>query len=152
MTTNAYSTDYQTLRPDDTVGHAIATVLEHRVLDLPVVDSKGHLIGILKVDRLLAGLLPKAAMLGDALPDLSFVSDTVEQLGEKLTALEPKKVRDVMEQPEPVVHPDTHIVEMVLLLQRGANALPVVERKDRRLVGMVSTRDILTALRAAGGR
>jgi CBS domain-containing protein len=40
----------------------------------------------------------------------------------------------------------------VLLLHNGANNVPVVDKDSRRLVGMVSARDLLTALQPRAGK
>lgn len=147
-----YNDRFHALGESDTVGHAIEIALENRLTDLPVVDDRGRLAGLLTVSHLLGLLLPKAALLGDALPDLAFVQDTPEQLAAKLAGLANHEVSEFMAAPEHVAHPDTAVTELVLLLQRGAGSVPVVERDTRRLVGMVSARDILTALRPGGGR
>ncbi len=39
----------------------------------------------------------------------------------------------------PVVHPDTPLMETVLLLLRSRIALPVVDKNTGRLVGMISS-------------
>jgi CBS-domain-containing membrane protein len=103
-----------------------------------------------KLDRLYATLLPKAALIGYGVPDLAFVSDTLGQLREKKREIEDLAVRDFVVRPHDVVHPDTPPLEIVLLLHHGVNAIPVLERKSGKLVGMVSARDLLTALRAKG--
>ena len=54
--------------------------------------------------------------------------------------------------PTHVVFPDTSPLEIVLLLHQGANNVPVVDRVGGRLVGMVSARDLLTALRSEEGK
>ncbi len=41
------------LKPSDTVGHALALLLEMRLRHLPVVDSQGMLVGLVSEDRLL---------------------------------------------------------------------------------------------------
>ena len=54
--------------------------------------------------------------------------------------------------PTQVVYPDSSPLEIVLLLHQGANNIPVVDREGGRLVGMVSARDLLTALQSEEGR
>ena len=57
-------------------------------------------------------------------------------------------VRHFAVKPDHVVHPDTSPMEVVMLLYKGANNVPVVDRDSGRLVGMVSARDVLAALQA----
>lgn len=146
-----YSTDHPTLNDSDTVGEAMRRMLADRVYDLPVVDSGGGFVGMFKLDRLYAELLPKAALIGFGIPDLAFVSDTLGQLRERMREIEHRAVHEFVVKPSHVVHPDTSPLELVLLLHQGVNNIPVVDPGNGRLVGMVSARDLLTALHGQGG-
>jgi len=141
-----FNHQFEALRDTDTVAEATERMLDHRVSDLPIVDAAGKLVGIFKLDRLLAGLLPSAALVGYWMPDLAFVSDDIDTLRRKMRELDAATVREFAVKPEHVIHPDTAPVEVVLQLYRGANNLPVVERDTGRLVGMVSARDLLAVL------
>jgi CBS-domain-containing membrane protein len=143
-----FSREFDALKDTDTVADATRRMLERRVSDLPVVDAAGKLVGMFKLDRLLAALLPAAALVGYGMPDLTFVSDDLEALREKMRALDAREVRDFAVMPEHVVHPDTAPLEIVLQLYRGANSVPIVERESGRLIGVASARDVLTALHA----
>jgi CBS domain-containing protein len=143
-----FSHEFDALKDTDTVADATRRMLLHRVSDLPVVDAAGALVGVFKLDRLLAGLLPAAALVGYGMQDLAFVSDDLETLRDKMRAVDARPVRDFAVAPEHVVHPDTAPVAIVLQLYRGANSIPVVERESGRLVGVVSARDVLAALHA----
>lgn len=145
-----FNREFESLKDTDSVAEATRRMLENRVSDLPVVDAAGKLVGMFKLDRLLAGLLPAAALVGHGMPDLAFVSDDIDQLRTKMLKLDRARVREFAVKPEHVVHPDTAPVEIVLQLYRGANNLPVVERASGRLVGMVSAREVLAALHGKG--
>lgn len=146
--TVVFNTAFPLLKDTETVAHAIQRMLDDRVSDLPIVDASGRVIGMFKLDRLYASRLPKAALIGYGVPDLAFVSDTLGQLRERMREIEHLAVRDFVVKARGVVHPDTPPLEIVLLLPQGVNAIPVVERDGGRLVGVVSARDLLTALRA----
>jgi CBS domain-containing protein len=143
-----FNRDFDALKDTDTVADATRRMLAHRVSDLPVVDATGRFVGMFRLDRLLAALLPAAALVGYGMPDLSFVADDLEALCEKMRALDARPVGDFAAMPEHVVHPDTPPLEIVLQLYRGANNLPVVDRNDGRLAGVVSARDVLSVLHA----
>jgi CBS-domain-containing membrane protein len=147
-----YQTDFSRLKDADTVGEALRRMLDDRVYDLPVVDAKGRLVGMFKLDCVYATLLPKAALIGYGMPDLAFLSDTLGQLREKMREIEPHAVHEFVVKPTHVIYPDTSPLEIVLLLHQGANNIPVVDRDGGRLVGMVSARDLLTALQAEEGK
>jgi CBS domain-containing protein len=141
-----YKTAFPSLRDADTVADAMRRMLDDRVSDLPVVDAAGTFIGMFSLDRLYGALLPKAALIGEGMSDLAFVSDTLGQLREKMREIEHLPVRELTVSPEHVVHPDTTPVQVVLLLHQGANNVPVVAPETGMLVGMVSARDVLMAL------
>jgi CBS domain-containing protein len=147
-----YQTDFARLEATDTVGDALRLMLDNRVYDLPVIDAGGAFLGMFTLGQLYSLLLPRAALLGHGMPDLGFVSDTIKQLREKMREIEHDTVRDFVVKADDVIHPDTPPVEIVLLLHKGANNVPVVDRDSGRLVGMVSARDLLTALEAGEGK
>lgn len=139
-----YTTDFVALKDTDTVGDATAQMLRHRVTDLPVVDGTGKLLGLFKLDRVFASLLPKAALLGYGMPDLNFVADTLDDLRTHMHTIEHEPVTSFVMQPH-TVRPESSPLELVLLLYRGANSVPVVS-DDGKLLSMVSARDLLAAL------
>ena len=147
-----YKTEFPSLRDTDTVAEATRRMLDNHVSDLPVVDGSGALVGMFRLDRLFAVLLPRAVTLGDGVPDLAFMSDTIEQLRERMREIEGTAVREYAVEPDHVLRPETSPLEAVLLLYKGANAIPVVAAGNGKLVGMVSARDVLSALQPAGAK
>jgi CBS domain-containing protein len=147
-----YQTDFPRLAETETVGVALERMLGNRVSDLPVVDASGALLGMFKLEKLYAKLLPRAALLGRGMQDLSFLSDSLDEMRGRMRDIEDDPVRDYVEKVDAVIHPDTPPVETVLLLHNGANNVPVVDRDSGRLVGMVSSRDLLVALRPGSGK
>ena len=145
-----YKTTFPSLKDTDTVADAARRMIEDRVSDLPVVDASGAFVGMFKLDRLFAALLPKAALLGEGMADLAFVSDTLGQLREKMKEIEHLPVREFSVKPDRVVHPDTPPLQVILLLHHGANNIPVVAPETGKLAGMVSARDVLLALSEGG--
>ena len=141
-----YQTDFPKLAATDTVGVALRRMLDESLPDLPVIDASGALLGMFKLVELYATLLPKAALLGHGVPDLAFVSNTLGQLRERMHEIEDDPVRNYVVKPDHVIHPETPPLEIVLLLYQGAHNVPVVDRDSGRLVGMVSARDLLTAI------
>ncbi len=141
-----YTTDFIVLRTTDTVGSATNRMLQHRVADLPVADAAGRFVGMFRIDRVFADLLPKAALIGYGMPDLGFVSSNIDDLRAHMRKIENHPVQDYVVRPEQVVHPDTSPLEIVLLLYRGMNNVPVVDPASGQLVGLVSARDLLAAL------
>ena len=147
-----YNTDFSKLDDTETVGEALQRMLADRVSDLPVVDGSGKLIGMFKLEELYASLLPKGALIGKGMTDLSFASETLAELREKMDEIDDRPVHEFVVVPRHVVHEDTTPLEIVLLLHQGENNVPVVDRAGGRLIGMVSARELLIALLPGGKR
>jgi CBS domain-containing protein len=139
------------LHRSDTVGTAAQHILSHHLRHLPVVDEQGRYLGIFGIYSLLRLTLPKAATIEGGLEDLSFISGSLGDLGEHLRQMESESVLVGLRQDIPVVHPDTPLMETVLLLLRARIALPVVERDTGRLVGMISSWEALERIVSSRG-
>jgi CBS domain-containing protein len=109
-------------------------------------------LGVFGADRLLAMLLPRVATLESGVSDLAFVSDTLDDLREKMRAVAARPVGEFIERDATVVHRDTPLPEIMLLLYRGENDLPLVERGSNKLLGVVSAADVLHAVGTGDGR
>jgi CBS domain-containing protein len=121
------TTELQTVAPDTTVSDAAARMAAAHIGCLPVVEGR-RLVGILTRTDILAErgrLLFKGQRA--AVPSAS-------------TVMTAAPVR---------VHPETDVIDAVVLMVRhGVRHLPVVDGQER-LVGMVSERDLRTALGSA---
>jgi CBS domain-containing protein len=132
----------------ETFGGALNLMLERKVRVLPVVDENGVYRGIFDLHDVWKTLLPKATMLGmSSLTDLSFVSDAQDILREKLAEAGARPVGEFLDMPVAPIHPDTPVKEAMLLFYQHDGDIPVVEKKTKRLVGIVSPWEILNALR-----
>lgn len=111
-----------TISPDATVEAALKVLVESGVTGLPVVDASGRLKGIFtETDR------------------LHLLSSDRDTAG--------VRVRDVMTNGVVTVDEDTTIDQISQLLLR-ANIRRVPVMRDGKIVGVVSRRDLVRALRA----
>jgi hypothetical protein len=76
--------------------------------------------------------------------------DTGDGLCGRMRTLFAGSMREYAIKPERVVHPDTAPVEIGLPC--GSDSLTVIARKDGRLAGMVSAREVLAAPHAGAER
>lgn len=140
------------LRPDDTVGAALALLLRSRYLALPVVDGERRYLGLFAKSRLFGLMLPSIVALEDVLPklahltDLAYLSDDLADLRERFERLRERPVGPFADREAPTLKPDSPLMEAVLLVFRTRNFVPVVDPVSGRLVGVVSTWDILGKL------
>lgn len=114
-----------TIGPGASIEEAAALMRDHRIHSLPVVDEAGNLEGIL-TDTDLLGAISKAAM-------------PARNLGAV-------RVAEVMTPDPTTVELDADIEDAAgKLLEGGFRHLPVVDA-DGRLTGMISERDVRSAL------
>lgn len=140
---NLLSENSLRLKDNDTISTAAQMLLANKLSALPVVDAAGRYLGIFSMNRLLSLLLPKAVLIEGGVTDLSFMSDPMEILCERMREHGPQPVGVVLEKNARVLHPDTPLLETVLLLYRGENDIPVVDRDSGQLLGMVAGADLL---------
>ena len=134
------------LLKDDAVADALEALVEHGASALPVVDASGQFLGVFGMREVVGMLLPRAALLADGL-DLSFVADSIAQLGDRLGRLAGEPVGAHMA-PHRTIRRETAVVEALLLLYRGDAWLPVVD-KDGRLNGIVTAANALARISEA---
>ena len=129
-----------TIDPQAPVGTAVAVMRERRLRHLPVVDDRGHLVGIV-TDRDL-----RSAMLGPAIAEYA---DTAERgrLRALAADLDDMRVSHVMTWDARTTEPEAPIAQAAAVMADArVGSLPVVE--GSRLVGILTERDVLRALAA----
>jgi len=146
-------TEVVTLRPEDSVSHAISVLIDHDIGGAPVVDDDGRPVGLLSDGDLVVrqGYLhvPSVYSLflerGQSFPPPSVVQFDIE-LRKALGAT----VAEVMD-PSPVTCREDESVEDIAtrMLDHGVRRLPVV--RHGRLVGIVARGDLLRLLAPSSG-
>jgi len=132
------SFDPVTIEAGATVARALDRMVDGGIRHLPVVDSRGDLVGIVSIDDLAA--------------TLPFPSSPQERLAEAArgqASMEPMRVGEAMTFGPETVAPDEPIEEAARrMAARAIGCLPVVDGQGR-LVGLLSETDLLRSL--AGG-
>ena len=142
-------TNPATVPPEASVEDVVATLREHQLPGVPVVDSDGRCVGIItEADLVMAGEnadlhLPHYFELFGGLVFLESLGRFEGRLRKAFAA----NAADMMTRDPDTVDPDTSVRAAARLLHgSGHNRLPVVE--DGRLVGVVTRLDVLGALAA----
>ena len=138
------STDVATLRPDDTVEHAADVLAGKDVGALPVVDTDGKLLGILRDDDLVASearvhvpTFINFLGLGMAFPG------EMKHLEKELKKIAGATAKDIMTADPPTIAADATLEDAATILHdRGVNSLPVLDADDK-VVGIVARADIV---------
>ena len=138
-----------TVAPETSVEDVVATLREHQLPGLPVVDSDGRVAGIAtEADLVLPDQdgdlhIPHYVNLFGGTVFLESLSRFEGRLRKAFAAT----AEDMMTRDPDTVAPDTGVREAARLIHdTGHNRLPVVE--DGRLVGVVTRIDVLGALAA----
>jgi CBS domain-containing protein len=137
MTRNVVS-----LQPETTVFQAADLMLEHRISGLPVVDSDGHIIGIVTEGDFLRR--SETGTQRERPRWLQFLLGP-GRLAEEYVRSSSRKVEDVMTRSVHTIREDTPLSDAVELMERHRiKRLPVL--RDNKLVGIVSRANLLHAL------
>jgi len=83
-----------TLRPTDTVATAAERILKHHLRHLPVIDEQGRYLGTFSVYSLLKLTLPKAVLDKHGLDNVSFVTESLDDLAQRLGGRRDEPVKD----------------------------------------------------------
>jgi len=117
------ATDLVTITPDTELMRAVYLLVEHDVSGMPVVDENGNLVGILTERDCIATAINAGYF---------------DEAG--------GSVRDFMSSPVETAEPDDSLMDIADRLSKSTyRRFPVVE--DGRLVGLISRRDVLEALK-----
>lgn len=124
-----------TVGPKSSVKLAVRLLDEHQITSMPVVDSTGHLVGVVS----------EADVLRDTVPPDRRVHERLVEMTAPPVHLQ---VTDVMTHLPVSVTPDEDLSRAVeLLVDTQIKSLPVVS--SGRVVGMVSRRDVIAVLARA---
>ncbi|MCP4288245.1 MAG: CBS domain-containing protein [Gammaproteobacteria bacterium] len=127
------------IRASDTIAHGAKQIMAKQRRDLPVVDDEGRFQGMLTANCLLYLVLPKAATMERGLDALPFVQNSLDDLRERLKKYLDKPITLCLKKKDvAVVHPDTPMLETLLILYHAKSNLPVVEKNTGKLVGTIS--------------
>ena len=126
-----------TVTPDTVVSEALSTMRQNNVRRMPVLDRKGHLVGIIsEKDLLYASPSPATSL-------------NVYEIGYLLSKL---KIREIMSKDVITVTEDAPLEEAArIMVDNRVSGLPVVD--GDKVLGIITETDIFkTLLEMMGGR
>ena len=135
-----------TIRNKETVHDALLLMVENRLAALPVVNQAGRCVGVISQSDLIAEARDKdleneELAAGHSLAELIFGATSFDELTSE-------RVEDMMSDQVVMAAPDELVTSVAdKMLGQQVHHIPVVDGQEN-LVGIVSTMDILAALRA----
>ena len=140
----------ESLYADDPAGTAIDFMVRKHMGLVPVTDREGKFVGMISGDRLMHFMLPRtvSAFLGikRGMKRASFLHESSEEMQERLDVLRDRPIGDLVERHAKVCHPDTPLIDALMLIKHKQYVVPVVDH-DCTLVGAISFFSVLYALR-----
>jgi nitrogen PTS system EIIA component len=128
------------VHPDDTIEQAIDVMKKHDLVYLPVVDAQNRFLGKIYMLNILMLAYPDYMLQLQDVPS-SGSSRAFEELTEKESRM---KVRDLYDSaPEKAVDQDMNVYSMGFSFIKNKWRHAAVIDKDKKVVGIVSLRDIL---------
>lgn len=146
------ATSYPVLTSGMTLIECVRTLLQNRLLAMPVVDGDGKYLGHFRKNLVISAVLPQVAVHEERFDriarmiDSGLLSDTMAEVRERFLAIAGEPVSLHMDKEAPVLRPDQPLVSAMIYLFRGRNFLPVVDPASGMLVGVVSAWDILESI------
>ena len=134
------------MKQSESVAKAMRMLLDNRLLGLPVVDANGRYLGMFLRSRLVALLLPRIVQLEESMPQVARlveVGDTLDDARDRLARVANDPVGKYLQTDTPILRRDTPVMNAVLFLYRARSYLPVVDEASGKLLGVVSTWDVL---------
>ncbi|WP_456423448.1 CBS domain-containing protein [Thermococcus sp.] len=123
--------DVVTLKPDDTVAKALATMRDHAISRIPIVDEEGKLEGLITLHDLIVRFIKPR-----------FRAKAGELAGEKIPPFS-MPLRDVMIRGVITILPDAKVREAIATMRdNDIDGLVVVNENDR-VVGILTVKDLL---------
>lgn len=145
------TTQVITVKPTDTLRHAVLKMAVDNVSGAPVVDNRNHVLGMLSQTDILRLILKYQQKLdsgtgGEILLNESFDSDTADAALNNISAeFANMKVEDVMVRTTIYTSADARIIEVLkMMMAADIGRLPVLEQGV--LVGTISRSDIIFAI------
>jgi len=120
-----------TLKPDDTVAKALATMRDHAISRIPIVDEEGKLEGLVTLHDLIVRFIKPR-----------FRAKAGELAGEKIPPFS-MPLRDVMIRGVITILPDAKVREAVATMKDNDIDGLVVVNENNKVVGVLTVKDLL---------
>jgi len=138
--------EIKSIPPEMNARKALGLLVKTGMSGFPVIDAKGEAVGVFTEKEILSAILPGYLK---AVGSFVYAADSKAEL-KKLAGLEKFLVKDLMRKEVPTLEEDATLTEASrMMLTKSERRLIVV--KGNIAVGVVTRRDVVTALAAEAG-
>lgn len=135
---------------DEPAGKAIDFMVEKHMGLVPVTERDGTFAGLISGDSLMHFMLPKAistmSRIKRGMKHASYLDESAEEMQERLEAVREKTTGELADRNVKTVHPDTPLIDALMLITDKQYVVPVVDEKSK-LLGAISFFSVLYGLR-----
>jgi CBS domain-containing protein len=136
-----------TISPNASVEAAVKMMEEHQITGLPVIDEQNRVVGILSEGDLLVRESPMKPPLYMTLLGSIIYFESPTQFHQHIKKSLGMLVQDVMTEKPITISPEASLSDAAqVMLDKRVNRLPVVDA-DRKLVGIITRHDLVSALK-----
>lgn len=140
MTTNIYK-----VHEDTGLKELAQLFVEHNVNAMPVVDTEGHLVGMISQTDLVEQDKPLHIPTVISLFDWVIYLESPKRFAEEVDKVTARKVGEICSRDVITCGPETSVSEIAdLMVENKAHLVPVLE--DGQLVGVVARLDIIRSM------
>lgn len=137
------------LYADEPAGRAIDFMVEKHMGLVPVTERDGTFAGLISGDSLMQFMLPKAvsamSQIKRGMQSASYLDESAEELLERLEAVREKTIGELADHDVTAVHPDTPLIDALMLIRHKQYVVPVVD-DENKLLGAISFFSVLYGL------
>lgn len=125
--------------PGSSLRDALDSFVRARVNCLPVVDTKGVLLGVIDASEVIRKSIPEYLFMMNHVKFLSSFEPFEKIFREEYS----QKVEEYMTQPKLMISPNTPLIQVTMSLMRGEAQTIFVVGEDKKYLGMISIEDIV---------
>ena len=143
------------LYADELAGNVIDFMVEKHMGLVPVTERDGTFAGLISGDGLMKFLLPRTlTAMGGGLfrkrgfalhKRASYLDESAADMKERLDDVRERPIRDMLEKKVKVAHPDTPLIDALMMIKDKQYVVPVVD-DENKLVGAISFFSVLYGL------
>lgn len=135
------------LYADEPAYRAIDFMIDNHMRAVPVVDRDGVFVGLLSTERLMHFLLPVPVSMMRGTKCVSYIRETPKELHRRLAEMGTHSVGGLVDPYAHVAYPDTGLIDVMIHLSEKQHVVPVVERNNNKLLGVITFYTIIEMLK-----